>query len=89
MDPGASTSRMKMQLVPRKYTPEVVNATENLDSMILNSFLQTCMKFLSDQKEVEWLQELIDNCASKEKPQPKQHAVNKVNKNKKRTGQEM
>ena len=48
-----------------------------------------CLKLLRDQKVVEGFQELIDNCASKEKPQPKQLTVSKVTKNKKKIGRKM
>jgi len=47
------------------------------------------MKLLRDQKAVEGLQELIDNCASQDNLLPEQHAVNKVNRSKKRTSREM
>lgn len=51
----------------------------------LKSFLQKCMKLLRDQKAVQGLEELIDDCASKEKPHAEQCTVTKVNKNTKRT----
>jgi len=47
------------------------------------------MKFLRDQKLVEGLKEIIDNCAGKEKPQPEKHAINKVCRNRKITDREM
>lgn len=47
------------------------------------------MKLLRDQKAVEELQELIDNYAGKGKPLPEQRTVHKVQKGKKRIGQEM
>ena len=47
------------------------------------------MKFLRNKKVVERLQELIDNYIGKEHQQPKKHLINKLNINKKRTGQEM
>lgn len=89
VDIGDLTSNMQMQLVPKKNAPEVGTAMENPNSTVLKSFLQTCMKLLRDQKAVEGLQKLIDNCASKENPQHEKFIVNKVNKNKKRNGREM
>jgi len=47
------------------------------------------MKLLRNQKVVEELQELIDNCIGKDKSLSKQHVVNKVNQSKNRTGREM
>jgi len=41
---------------------------ENPDLTVLKSLMQMCMKFLMDQKVVEGLQELIENCVSKCKP---------------------
>lgn len=38
------------------------------------------MKFLRDQKVVEGLQELIDNCVDKGKPLPKQDVMHEVDK---------
>lgn len=87
IDLGALKSRT--QLVPHKNNSKVTTTIENPDPTVLMSILQTCMKLLRDQKTIEGLQELIDNCTSKEKSWPKQCVVNKVNKNKKRIGRDM
>lgn len=68
IDPRASKLMTQTQLQPWKNTPEVGTTMENLDSTVLKSFLEMCMKLLRDQKVVEGLQELINNCATKEKP---------------------
>lgn len=89
MDLGASTSKTQLKISPRKNNPEGVTMMENPNLTILNSFLQTCMKFLRDQKVVEGLKEIINNYDGKEKPQFEQCGVNKVHKNKKRNDREM
>jgi len=53
-------SKKKVQLIAHKSQLETM--TKNPDLTILKSFLQTCMNLLRDQKAVEGLQELIDNC---------------------------
>lgn len=82
-DSGASTS--KAQSKRREKLEEVINAQET-DPLMLTSFLHTCMELLRDQKEIEGLQELIENSTRKGKPLPKQHAVHKVEKGKKMIG---
>lgn len=47
------------------------------------------MKLLRDKKEIEGLQELIDNWTSKNKPIPQQCTTHKVDKSKKRTNREI
>lgn len=47
------------------------------------------MKLLRDQKAVEGLQELINNCVGKGKTLPEQCAVHRMDKGKKNTGREM
>jgi len=47
------------------------------------------MKLLRDKKEVERLQEFINNYTGKNKPIPEKCAVNNVGKRKKRTGYKM
>jgi len=47
------------------------------------------MKLLRNQTTVKRLQEVIDNCTSKDKHIPKQREVNKVNRSKKKTSREM
>ena len=55
----------------------------------IKPFLQACIKLLHNKKAVENLQALIDNCAEREQPMVEHWAVNKIYKNKKRTGREM
>lgn len=86
VDSGASTS--KHQSAWTEKSEEVIDTQETYPS-VLTSFLQTCMKFLSDQISVEGLQKLIDNCTGKGKSLPKQCVVHKVDKSKKRMGWEM
>jgi len=52
-------------------------------------FLQACMKLLRNQKAVENLQALIDNCVEKANPPTKVKYVHKLYKHKKCTGREM
>ena len=86
MDSGVSTSKTKRAQMEK---PEEVSAMQETYPSLLSSFLQTCMNLLRDNKVIEGLQELIDNCVGKGKPLPKQHAMHKVDKGKKRTGREM
>jgi len=89
MGPGASRSQNQMSIVSRKDKPKDTIATQDSDPMMLKSFPQTCMKLLWNQKVVEGQQALIDNCANEDNPLPKQCAVNKVKRSKKRTDREM
>lgn len=72
-----------------KNKHEEDNEVKEVDQPILASFLHTCMNLLRDQKAIEGLQALIDNCVGKEKLHLEQRAVNKVYKNKKRISREM
>lgn len=76
-DIGASTSRAQNICTGK---PAEISIAQETDPSLLTSFLQTCMKLLRDQKAVEGLQELIDNCTSKGKSLPEQHAVHKITK---------
>lgn len=66
MDVGTSTSSAQLNLVPKKDCEKVSTPMQEIDPSILNSFLQTCMNILRNQKAFEGLQELIDLCANKE-----------------------
>ena len=46
MSPGASTSQNPMLIVSRNEKPEDFTATQDLDPIMLKSFLQTCVKLL-------------------------------------------
>ncbi len=83
-DEGVSTSRIQ-----NMGMSEETNTKQETGSSLLASFLKTCMKLLRDNKLVEGLQELIDNCTGKNNPIPKQCAIHKVGKSKKRIGREM
>jgi len=41
MDPGVSTSKNQIQIVPRKEKFEEISMTEDSDLMVLKLFLQT------------------------------------------------
>lgn len=45
--------------------------TQEVDPLVLATFLKTCMKLLHDKKVVECLQDLTDKCANKEKAHAK------------------
>lgn len=83
---GASTSKTQIALTEKPK--EGIVAQETYPS-VLTYFLQTCMRLLRDQKAVDGLQEIIDNCIGKAKLLPEQHALHKVDKSKKRIGREM
>lgn len=51
----------------RKEKMSETSMTQELDPLVLATFLNTCMKLLSDKKAVEGLQELINKCENKEK----------------------
>ena len=55
----------------------------------VKTFVQACIEILCNQKAVDNLQALIDNCTEKEVSRIKTKAMNKVYKQKKRTGREM
>lgn len=71
MDPGASMSKTHKPILPwrDKFKQSIV--TENYDPIVMKLFLHTCMKLLSESKAIEELQQLIGNCASKDKLLPK------------------
>ena len=69
----ASTSGSKDQLEP------------GMDTSMLTTFLETCMKLLQDNKAVKELQELITKCAGSGEP----CVVWKLGKHALRTGREM
>lgn len=56
---------------------------------MLTIFLETYMKLLLDSKVVKGLQELVNNCASKEGAPEGHYAVRKIAKHKTRIGCEM
>ena len=43
------------------------NMRSEVDPSVLTTFLETCIKLLCDSKTMEFLQELINKCANKEK----------------------
>lgn len=45
--------------------PEEISIAQEANPSLLTYFLYTCMKLLRDQKALEGLQELIDNCTGK------------------------
>lgn len=65
--------------------PEEFIVAHETDPLVLTPFLQTYMNLLRDQKAVEELQELIDNCDGNGKLFLEQCAVHKVEKIKKMT----
>lgn len=62
---------------------------QDVDPLLLATFLKTFMKFLHNKKEVQGLQELIEKCADKIKVPSKQRNVRKLGKHKNRIGHEM
>ena len=72
--PGASTSKSIIE--PKMYDE-------------VKPFLQACIKLLCNHKAVDNLQAWIDSCAKKGVPRTETKVVNKIYKNKKRTGWEM
>lgn len=86
VDARASTSRAQNMHAEK---PEGVSTAQETYPSLLKYFLQTCMKLLRDQKEVEGLQNLIDNYTGKGKTLPQQRTMHKVDKSKKMTCREM
>lgn len=62
---------------------------QDVDPLLLATFLKTCTKLLRDKKAVEGLQEPIKNCTGKINIPLEYHAVRKLGKHKERTGCEM
>ena len=66
MDDGALTSTVQLTEKDNHKIIQVV--TQEVDSNVLKSFLQTCMNLSRKQKVVEGLQQLTNSCISKEVP---------------------
>jgi len=63
--------------------------TEKMDLSMITTFLETCMKLLRNSKAVKGLQELINQCTSKEKATDEPCVVKNLGKHKARTRCEM
>ena len=86
VDVGASTSRAQSTLTEK---PAKISTEQETNPSLLTYLLHTYMKCLMDQKVVEGLKYLIDNCNGKGKLLPKQYAIHKIDKGKKSTGCKM
>lgn len=62
---------------------------QDMDPLLLATFMKNCMKLLHDGKVVEGLQEIIENCMGKIKTPLEQRVVRKLCKHKKKIGCEM
>ena len=63
--------------------------TQEVDTSILTTFKDTCMKLLCDEKAMEELEDLIDKCANKERTSTKQCTIRNIGKNKAQKGHEI
>jgi len=78
MDPDASTSKILTRLV--------VDIIYEIHLAKMRVFLHDCINIFHNKKVVNKLQTLIYNCTEKYQPQMEQRVVNKIHKNKIRTG---
>lgn len=60
--------------------------SEEVDTSMLTTFLETCTKLLHDIKAVKQLQELINKCVGKEGVDEGHHVIRKIGKHKVRIG---
>ena len=65
------------------------NTTQEVDPLVLATFIETYMKLLCNKKVVEGIQELINECTNKENTLAKQRTIRKIGKHNKWRGCEM